>query len=539
MPSTGSKRPKRSAANCISSGVLAFLIGLAGSPAAQGAPPPQGSTLEPIGVETVDSMPDDAIDYDGVAAAPQEEGPESTIDPELYRELKRRAGHDPHAQRPDVTIPLVFEPVTRAAVNRSFSGLDYNASAGSDGLFRPPDTILGKGGSQVIEATNSAIRLLTAAGATTATKSLNTFFSADPAVESVLFDPRVVYDRLGPQTRYFVVSLQRNDTAKTASIYLAVSRSSAPADLEPANWCRYKLNSVRAATDGDGITWADYPMVGVGADAFLISNDQFSFKAPGFNYKYAILRVINKTALTNNATACPQYSAAIFLPEQALSGTGGPRDANGHVQPAIHYTLPSSFPDRANPVYMVSTVYSPVPSLAVDTYRVWRVSNTATGNPLVQVLDLHSGKTYTFPPKAKQPEGGISLSTKDNRIMQVVGMGDTLWTVHATNCRTDVGSSSFYKACIRFLQLFVWDAAKAPQAQFQQDVTFASLDQDVELSYFMPGIAVSNAGHAGIVFLASSPSIYLSAAWTTKYVGDAIFPAATVFSPGSCVRPTE
>jgi hypothetical protein len=493
--------------------------------------------IKPVGIEVVEPMAEDATDYDKVPALPQEEGPESTIDPRLYRELKLRAGHDPFAQRPDVTIPLVKEPLTKAVINRSYAGLDYATSAGSDGVFWPPDTILGKGGSQVIEATNHAIRLMTAAGSVVATKSLNTFFSSDPSVESVLFDPRVVYDRLGPQTRNFVVSLQRNDTTNTASIYLAVSRSSAPADLEPASWCRYKINSVRAATDGDGVTWADYPMVGVGADAFLISNDQFSFRQPSFRYKYAILRVINKTALTNNATACPQYSASIFLVPTVLPGTEDLREANGHVQPAIHFTLPTSFPARTNPLYMVSTVYAPTPFLAADTYRVWRVSNVAGGSPRVDVINLRAGKVYSFPPDAKQPGGGISLNTRDNRIMQVAGMGDTLWAAHATNCRIDVGSNSYYKACIRFLQFFVSDSSGTLNAIFQQDVTFASLDQDTELSYFMPGIAVNSSGHAGISFLASSPSLYLSAAWTTKYAGDALFAPATVFAAGSCTRP--
>jgi hypothetical protein len=484
-----------------------------------------------VGIEVVDPMAEVAVDYEGVPGLPQGEGPESTIDPELYRELKRRAAHDPHAQRPDVTIPLV-EEIASATVNRSYAGLDYGTAV-KDGLPWPPDTILGKGGSQVIEATNSAIRLMTAAGSVVATKSLNTFFSSDPSIESYLFDPRVVYDRLGPQTRYFVVSLQRNDTAKTASIYLAVSRSSAPADLEPASWCRYKVNALRAATDADGVTWADYPMVGVGADAFLISNDQTSFKQPSYFYKYGVLRVVNKTALTNNATVCPQYLASIFLPERVLDGTVSTRQENGHVQPAVHYTLPTSFSTRTNPVYMVSTVLAATPN---DTYRVWRVSNAASGSPRVDVLNLHAGKTYTLPNNAKQPGGGIDLDTRDNRVMQVTGVGDTLWATHITNCRTDVGATSYYKACIRFLQFWVSDSGGILNAIFQQDVTFASLDTDLELSYFMPGIAVSSSGQVGISFLASSPSVYLSAAWTTKYATDSLFAPATVFAPGSCVK---
>jgi hypothetical protein len=488
-------------------------------------------SIPSIGTEVMSPMADVAMDFEGVTSSPHEEGPESTLDPDLYRGLKERAEHDPKAEIPDVLVPLAPELLNATMVNRSYPGLDQ-ATAITNGELWPPDTTLGKSGSQVVTAVNSAIRLLTPVGSTVATKSLNSFFNADPVLEAMLFDPRVLYDRLGPQARYFVVALQRNDSTKTSSVYLAVSRVSNPTDLEPANWCRYKINAVRPSGDADPETWADFPMIGVGSDAFLISNDQFSFKnSKGrYVYKYAMLRVVNKAAITNNSTSCPQYSAAIFLPEKVLPGTTQVSQAYGHVQPAIHYTAPSSFGGVSNPVYMFSTI---APS---SMYRLWRVANAASGAVLLDQRDLTVGTSYSMPAKAVQL-GGIPLDTKDNRITQVVGIGDTLWAVHATNCVVQSGSVTYNKACIRFLQLYV--SGPSLDGLVQQDVTFASPSTELDLAYFMPGLAVNSLNQSGIVFLTSSSSRFLSAAWTIKYLGDAIFAPATLFATGDCSKGTE
>lgn len=421
-------------------------------------------------------------------------------------------------------------------VTKSFAGLNYDTAKGADGDWRPPDTILGTNGTHVIHATNSAIRLTTTSGTLPVTTSLNTFFGSSVAAEKVLFDPRVVYDRLGPNQRFWVVALQRNPdvSPKTASIYLAISRSASPTNFNTdplsGSWCPYKINSVR---DG-GTTWADFPMVGVGADAFLISNDQFTF--PPYAYKYAILRVINKPIATNNAAGCPDLSSFLVY-EQPLAGTDvptqDPEQGNGHVQPAVHYTAPSSFPGVSNPVYMFSAVWAALPT---STYRVWRVRNVSAGSPTVDVLNI-TGSEYRDAQYAKQPSG-FFLDINDSRIMQVAAIGDRLWAVHTVG--RDQTGSSIKKPVVRAMAVFVGSSGTTLTAFFQQIVELASGDEETDLGYYMPGIAVNAANQIAVPFLTSSPSRYLSAGWAFKNFIDpfffvqALLPANTM---GNCTRP--
>jgi hypothetical protein len=423
-------------------------------------------------------------------------------------------------------------PLAAQTVTQSFAGLNYDTAKGADEVFRPPDTILGANGTHVIHATNSAIRLSTTSGTTLATTSLNTFFNSSVAAEMVLFDPRVVYDRLGPNQRFWVVALQRNQNAQppTASIYLAVSRSPSPTSFSTASWCTYKINSVR---DG-GTTWADFPMVGVGADAFLISNDQFTF--PPYDYRYAILRVLNKPIATNNAAACPALSSFLVLTQQ-LPGTDlpalDPNQRNGHVQPAVHYTAPSSFAGVSNPAYMFSAV---APTPTTSTYRVWRVRNVSAGSPTVDVLNI-TGSEYRDAPLAKQLGGGF-LDINDSRIMQVAATGDRLWAVHTVG--RDQTGSSIKKPVVRAMAVFVGSSGTTLTAFFQQIVELASGDEETDLGYYMPGIAVNAANQIAVPFLTSSPSRYLSAGWAFKNFIDPFFfvqamlPANTF---GTCTRP--
>ena len=242
--------------------------------------------------------------------------------------------------------------------------------------------------------------------------------------------------------------------------------------------------------------------------------------------------MIRKDLVTNNATSCPAFSSSIFLLPIQLTGTVGGNLSMGHVHPAVHYTLPSSFATTTNPVYMVSTVVPPS-----STYKVWRVKNAATGNPTVSVLSLSAGNVYEMPTGARQPTGGVAvLDINDARIMQVTAVGDTLWATHQTVCDQPDEVSPFNKPCVRAMRFSVGETNNSMTAAIQHDVTFASPEFSADLAYYMPGIAVNSSQQTAISFLASSPIMYQSAAWTLKYSLDQVYAAATVFAAGSCAR---
>ena len=120
----------------------------------------------------------------------------------------------------------------------------------------------------MLEATNSAVRLFTNVGGVIQTKNLNTFFGA-PVGDGLLFDPKTYYDRNAANRRHYVAALQvsgRGDSNignNISRIWLAISRSPDPANLNAANWCRYAINGqLNAGTTN--ANWADYPGLGTG-----------------------------------------------------------------------------------------------------------------------------------------------------------------------------------------------------------------------------------------------------------------------------------
>ena len=131
-------------------------------------------------------------------------------------------------------------------VTTSFLGLDRPSAIDQGSVFFPPNTTVAQSNTRVLEATNSALRLFTNAGGVLATKGLTPFFGADPA-NGPLLAPKVYYDRNAANRRLYVVALQRNAATKVSTIWLAVSRSSDPGNLEPASWCRYPINGRRNA----------------------------------------------------------------------------------------------------------------------------------------------------------------------------------------------------------------------------------------------------------------------------------------------------
>ena len=260
-------------------------------------------------------------------------------------------------------------PEPDATLGTNFVGLNRPGSGSVD----PPDTIVGASGSRVLEAVNTQLRLTNATGTQLDSRRLATFFTGlAPSSAGLVFDPKVYYDRNSSRPRHYVVALQvagRGNTTTTdnqSRILLAVSRSADPANLATSNWCRYAIDGRRGT--GSAQSWADFPGLGVGADAVAITLNQFQFTNDAFSA--AVVRSLRKNFLNNNASSCPSLgsTSADLTTFQASTGFT--------IQPAQHYTSPSSFTGTTNPLYFVSS-----DSAGSSTIRVWRLRNVGGGSP--------------------------------------------------------------------------------------------------------------------------------------------------------------
>jgi hypothetical protein len=372
-------------------------------------------------------------------------------------------------------------------VTTSFVGLDQ-VNAG-DVLHS--DTTVGKSNFRVLEGVNVSLRLFSAVGGVLATKTLNTFFSAD-ATQGPFHDPKVYYDRNAVNRRFYVVARQNSGTTDATGIsrlWLAVSRSSDPANLEPVNWCRYAIDGKRNPGTANS-SWADYPGLGVGADKLVISANQVRFTDRRFTF--AIVRVLNKLSASNNAASCPALPVFTLQPSGVL-GDGG----SFTLQPAQQYTNPSSFAGTSNPVYLVNSIFG-LSNGSSNAYRVWRVRNFP---PTLQVIAVAGAFINSLPPNAPQQGSAVELDTGDTRVSQAVGRGNLISAVHGTGCVVGpVGSPTV--SCIRSMRFSVGqNAAGGITAAINDQITFGFLPVAGTGTFiFLPGIAVNNAGQTAIAY---------------------------------------
>ncbi|HEU5157188.1 MAG TPA: hypothetical protein VFU43_09335 [Streptosporangiaceae bacterium] len=417
--------------------------------------------------------------------------------------------------------PAAASGTALAGIDPPFNGLDETAADVS-----VSDTIVAANGSKVLQAVNRNVRMTNSLGGAAQSMSLEQFFGAAPA-QGPMFDPKVYFDRNAVNQRFYVIALQEdnvddNDPADDFSvIHLAISRSSDPSDLSPANWCRYPIDALHTSpATNNQKTHADFPGLGVGTDAIVISANQHT---PA-EFAVAVVRVLSKQVFSDNANSCPTESFWKF------EGSNVFNDFSAHtLQPAQHYTSPTSLPGRTNPVYLVSSRHQMISS----TYRLWRIANVTPFNPatppVIENMSI-SWATYSPPPDAPGGAGGAKIDTGDARILQVAGVGDAITAVHTIACPNTPNSP--LESCLRTVR-FTIDPANGAVTKSE----LQGLGGGDNAFYHHPAVAVNNSHQTTVVFLANTPlnSHRVSSRVATKAV-NAGFGQSMTLTDGTCAR---
>ncbi|GAA0907319.1 hypothetical protein [Virgisporangium aurantiacum] len=445
----------------------------------------------------------------------------TATDSKTYQQQKKAAATAPSGDRPDV--PPVRGGPTTQVVTTLFNGLDRPGSANNGSVFNPPDTIVGKSPNRIVEATNSAVRLSTATGTALQTLDLNTFTGAAIA-DGRLFDPKVYYDRNAANPRVFVTALQvagrdnTNAADDVSRIWIAISRAADPASLS-AGWCFYNIEGRRNVGTADA-SWSDYPGLGAGADSFSVTTNQFRFTNRTFTF--AIIRTFNKTIAENNAASCPTIPFFTFQPA-ATAGDG----TQFTIQPAQHYTSPSSFLNTTNPAYFLSTT-----SGTSNQYHVWRVRNVASGAPTLAHLILTS-TGYGVPPDSPQPGGtGVLIDTGDNRILQTGAIGNTVIGTLTTVCNFTGGTAN--ESCTLTPRVAVGATATGGLTASIVVNVFTGLGDNIFVHH--NSIAPNSALQAAATWEFSGAGAFLSSEAMIASTGGG-WTRVQTYAPGTCTLP--
>jgi hypothetical protein len=349
---------------------------------------------------------------------------------------------------------------------------------------------------------------------TLATAPLKTFFGTS-ASNAEIFDPKVIFDAIGPNPHVYLVALQK--TAATSRIWLAVSRSADPAGLRrPNDWCPYPINSKSSAPAAG---FADFPGIAVGGSMVVVTTNQVTFTSEKFTH--AEVRVLSKAALANNAYGCPPLGIV-----RKLRASMSDYDMNAmSLAPAQPVTSPTTSAGAQAPVYLVSANDEPS-----SAYRIWRISGPPNA-PTRSSVAASGNFTFDLPPDSPQPGGGTTLNTGDAAIQQA-GLGNTIWAAHTIRCNDPLGGSE--ESCVRAVRidLGVQAGSGAPTATIGQEANIGEAGD----FYSFPGIAVNQNGQTAVAFQASGATQRRSAWWTMKDAAETTFRPPNELTGGTCKR---
>ena len=405
----------------------------------------------------------------------------------------------------------------------SFAGLD-RASIDSPGTRSfPPDPSLAVGPTHLLEGSNKGLRLSArdgaAAAAPLASLPLEDFFGA-PADAGQVYDPKVVFDVDANGQRFWVAAAQTDHERRTSSLYLAFSKGPSPADLDRRHWCRYRFEGAYQGPDPQpgepAPAWADYPSLGTGTDAVVLTSNHYRF---GDNlFAHALVRAIDKGSVE---AGCGPLRSWVFQPAAAFGDRGVIT-----LQPVRQATRPASFPHAVRPIYLLNTLRPPAAA-----YRVWRLANVGTGAPILERIDVPA-PGYDVPPPTPQLGSRLLIETGDARLIQAVGVGNTLWASHSTICDAGDGVP---ESCARVVRIQI-GKGKAPgityTARLTEVLNFGGGDG---VSFWMPTVAANRDRRIAVAFLTSSADAHLGSAWTAKSPDAPAFPLRTL-ADGNCGR---
>ncbi|MEA2581864.1 MAG: hypothetical protein QOE83_2756 [Actinomycetota bacterium] len=319
-----------------------------------------------------------------------------------------------------------------AGVLSRFQGLNHFDSrySGGGNAFsgEPPDQGMCVGGTYVFEIVNSVVQVYTKGGkpliagdkafpdGPSVGLTLNEFYGLPPAFVRpdgpfgpFMFDTACLYD---PSTgRWFATAANLDedpvtgDFIGTGQVWLAVSTSSNPL----GSWNIWSIDTTNNGENGspdhgclDGYCFGDYPQIGLDANGFYITTNEFEFFGDGFNGSQ--LYALSKQDLVGGTT---DPTMALF--ENVPTATYN--DLSYTMQPVN--ALPADRDTSAGGTMYFGMSGSPYTVGLANSIALYGLSNTSSLNTNTPHLALEetsvTTQAYATPGFAQQENGPMPL----------------------------------------------------------------------------------------------------------------------------------
>jgi hypothetical protein len=351
--------------------------------------------------------------------------------------------------------------------------------------YTPPDTMGVVGPTEFVTVLNGVIRANSKSDGTIGylDTSLNNFFASVRDSQGT-GDPRIWYDRLSD--RWVVSCFNR---VASNRILLAVSDPTITDIDADTMWTFFYFVPGDVNTSDTGL-FADYPTLGVDANAVYISAGMFS----GNSFADTSAFVINKSQLYASSGG-----NLATMPAGTITGFPNLATCPGCSGMFAAYGASSYDPSGSAPGYFISA-----PLMVNDVLILRRVNNPGSSAPTL-------GPEMLVPVPQGLGYAGLSVNTADAttdldplewRLMSAHLRDERLWTTNTqfVNASGVLPEGSAARAAVRFYEI---DVSTALPALLQTGTIYDSAATN-PFNYWMGTVMVSGQGHAALGFSRTS-----------------------------------
>ena len=374
------------------------------------------------------------------------------------------AGPAPPLQR---SGPSAIGPKSSLSSGTSFLGADFGDSG-----FVPPDSMGAVGPTQVLVDVNGHLRVFDKSGNQTPGDldvSDSTFWDSVLPMSVEPTDPGVEYDRLSGRWIISAISVQNNNNL----VMVAVSDSSTITDETGFTFFSFPENAPFGGTPH----FADYPQLGVDANAIYIGVNNFSSLSGSFTG--TSLYVIRKSSAIGGG---------------CCSSTGSERSAAPSVRAWTAPSPPRTW-TRAPP-----RAISSAPTTWFSTGWTWSRSTTR-----VAPRPRSRARRSPCPPRPSRfrfPQRGVvgGIDALDDRFFEaMVAQGpsgsDSLWTAYNIRVNSSgAGAAGGDRDAARWYQV---GSLNTTPTLTQSGTMFDTVVSNPRF-FWMPSIAMNGQGHASL-----------------------------------------
>ena len=379
------------------------------------------------------------------------------------------------AAAPAAAAPAGFAPPAAApAPVGNFKGIPHTN-------WLPFDGTMAVGPDHVLASVNSSVAVFAKAGGPPLLqRTLSAWFSNVVPAGATVFDPKALFDQHAGRWVLLAVALTENPNRSW--FVFSVSKSGSPLGA----WWNYALD---AAKDGTTATsnWADYPSLGVDAQALYVTANMFRFDG---NFQYAKIRVIPKAGPYAGGTVPFRDLVRMRNEDGSFAFTIQPCHTYG--APQVEYLINSTYPTTTNPTR--------------NRLSLWSLTNPLATSPTLTRRSIATDP-FGLPPDAEQQGGGTPLDTGDVRMLNAVCRGGSVWSALTTSHNWGGATNA---AAAHWFQV-----NPVSGALVQQGIYGAR-----RRNYYYPAVMPDSNGNMTMVFCRSGPSEFASIHYTGRAAAD-------------------